>query len=101
FKKYYIDLSDASGQPSPLSAIYVLRDTRPPLKTGIDALALADAMRTLDYEAYRPGLRYNMGQIPKMLAHVAAMLGHAKVFRLVRPHGFEQLQGTVAALRAH
>jgi hypothetical protein len=100
-EKYYIDPFDARGQPSPLSAIYVLREARPPLKTGIGALALPDAMRMLDYEGYRPGLRAKIGQKPKRLAHTAAMLGHAKVFRLVRLRGFEHLQETVAALRAH
>jgi hypothetical protein len=101
FEKYFIDLSDARGQPSPLSAIYVLREPRHPLKTGITPLAVVDAMRTLDYEAYRPGFRAKMGKKPKMLAHAAAVLGHAKVFLLVRPRGFEHLQETVAALRAH
>ena len=101
FEKYYIDPSDARGQPSPLSAIYVLREARPPLQAGIENLALPDAMRTLDYEAYRPGLRAKIGQKPDMLAHAAAMFGHAKMFLLIRPHGFEHLQETVAAVQAH
>jgi hypothetical protein len=101
FEKYYIDVSDACGQPLPLSAIYVLRVARPPLKKGIDALALADAMRTLDHESYRPNLFVKRGQKPEMLAQAAATLGHAKAFLLVRPLGFDQLQETVAALRTH
>jgi energy-coupling factor transporter ATP-binding protein EcfA2 len=101
FEKYYIDPSDARAQPSPLSAIYVLREARPPLKAGIERLALPDAMRTLDYEAYRPGIRAKIGQKPEMLAYAAAMLGHARIFLLIRPRGFEHLQKTVAELRAH
>jgi hypothetical protein len=101
FEKYFIDQPGVSGQPSPLSAIYVLREARPPLKKGIDVLTLPDAMRTLDYEAFRPGLRAKMGHKPEMLAQAAAMLGHAKVFRLIRSRGFDQLQETVAALCAH
>jgi hypothetical protein len=101
FEKYYIHLSDACCQPSSLSAIYVLREARPPLKAGIEHLALADAMRMLEFEAYRPGLRATMAQKPEMLAHAAATLGHAKVFLLIRPLGFNHLQETVAALRAH
>jgi hypothetical protein len=101
FEKYFINPHCSLVEPPELSAIYVLREARPPLKVGIDTLALPDAMRTLDYEAYRPGLRARMGQTPEMLAHAAAMLGHAKVFLLVRPRGFEHLQETVAALRAH
>ena len=38
-----------------LCAIYVLRKLRPPLNAGIEPLALPDAMRALDYQAYRPG----------------------------------------------
>jgi hypothetical protein len=101
FEKYYIDPSDARAQPSPLSAIYVLRDLRPPLKAGIERMSLPDAMRALEYEAYRPQLRAKIGQKPEMLASAAATLGHAKVFRLVRPRGFEHLQETLAALHVH
>ena len=101
FEKYYIDPFDARVQPSPLSAIYVLREAQLRLKTGIERLALPDAMRTLDYEAYRPGLRAKFGQKPEMFAHAAAMLGHAKMFLLIAPRGFEHLRETVTALRAH
>jgi hypothetical protein len=100
-EKYYIDPTDARGQPSPLAAIYVLRELRPPLKAGIERLALPDAMRALDYEAYRPRLRAKIGQKPEMFAHGATMLGHAKVFLLVHQRGFEHLQETVAAVQAH
>ena len=101
FEKYYINPPDARAPPTPLSAVYVLREARPPLKRGIESLALPDAMRTLDYEAYRPGLRVKIGQKPEMLVRAAAVLGHAKMFLLIRPLGFEQLAETVAELRAH
>jgi hypothetical protein len=100
-EKYYIDPSDVRGQPSPLSAIYVLCEPRPSRKAGINAVALPDAMQMLDYESYRPAFRVKIGRKPEMLAHAAATLGHAKVFMLVRPRGFEHLQETVMALRAH
>ncbi|MGH6835911.1 MAG: HPr kinase/phosphorylase [Methylocella sp.] len=101
FEKYYIDPFDARAQPSPLAAIYVLREAQPRRKAGIERLALPDAMRTLDYEAYRPGLRAKIGQQPEMFAHAAATLGHAKMFLLFAPRGFEHLQETVTELRAH
>jgi len=101
FEKYYIDPFDARAQPSPLSAIYVLREAQPRCKAGIERLALPDAMRTLDYEAYRPGLRAKIGQKRQMFAHAAAMLGHAKMFLLIAPRGFEHLQETMNELRAH
>jgi hypothetical protein len=101
FEKYYIDPFDARAQPSPLSAIYVLREAQPRFKGGIERLALPDAMRMLDYEAYRPGLRAKIGQKPEMFAHAAAMLGHANMFLLIAPRGFEHLQETITELRAH
>jgi hypothetical protein len=64
-------------------------------------LALPDAMRTLDCEAYRPGLRAKIGQKPEVLAHEAAMLGQTKMFLLIRPLGFENLAETVAEVHAH
>ncbi|MGH6862916.1 MAG: HPr kinase/phosphorylase, partial [Methylocella sp.] len=101
FEKYFIDPFDARAQPSPLAAIYVLREAQPRLKARIERLALPDAMRTLDYEAYRPGLRAKIGQNPEMFAHAAAVLGHAKMFLLIVPRGFEHLRATVTELRAH
>jgi hypothetical protein len=58
-------------------------------------------MRTLDYEAYRPGLCAKIGQKPERFAHAAAMLGHAKMFLLIAPRGLEHLQETIAELHAH
>lgn len=101
FEKYYVDPTDTRAPPSLLSAVYVLREARPSLKEGVESLSLPDAMRTLDYEAYRPRFRAKLQQKPQAMAHVAAVLARAKVFRLVRPRGFEHLQETVAAVRAH
>jgi hypothetical protein len=101
FEKYFIDPSDARGQPSPLAAIYVLRDTHSSLQSGFERLALPDAVRALDYEAYRPGLRAKIGQKSEMLAHAAAIFGHVKMFLLIRPRGLEHLEETVAAVQAH
>lgn len=42
-----------------------------------------------------------IGQQPEMFAHAAAMLGHAKMFLLIAPRGFEHMQETIAELRAH
>ena len=101
-EKYYIDPSNFRAQPSSLSAIYVLRELRPPqTKVRIESLALPDALRMLDYETYRPGLRDKIGRKPEMLAHAAIVLGHAKIFLLMRPHGFQHLQEMIAELRAH
>jgi hypothetical protein len=102
FEKYYIDpFASTTAEPPRLSAIYILREARPPLKPGIDALALPDAVAALDHQAYRPGLRAQIGDPPQMLMQAAAMLSHTKVFMLTRPRDFAQMGGTVALVRAH
>ena len=90
-----------AAEPPRLSAIYVLRQTRPPFESGIEALALPDAMRMLEYEAYRPGLRHRLGSKPQMLMQAAAMFGHARAFRLRRPLGFEKMSAIVDELLTH
>ncbi|MGH7075149.1 MAG: HPr kinase/phosphorylase [Stellaceae bacterium] len=102
FEKYYIGpFASTAAEPPRLSAIYILREARPPLKPGIEALALPDAVAALDYQAYRPGLRARIGDRPQMLMQAAAMLGHAEVFTLTRPRDFARIGETVASLRAH
>jgi hypothetical protein len=101
FEKYYIEPFDTAAEPPRLSAIYVLREALRPIEESIQGLALPDAMRALDYETYLPELRVKMGHKPEMLARAAAMLGHARVFLLIRPRGFEHMPETVGALRAH
>jgi hypothetical protein len=101
FAKYFIEPQMSVAAPPHLSAIYVLREYRPPLKEGIEPLALPDAIRALDYQAYRPGLRDKIGQKPEMLAQAAAMLRHTKVFLLIHPRGFEHMARTVASVREH
>jgi hypothetical protein len=101
FEKYFIDSFNIVAEPPRLSAIYVIRETRLVAKTEIEGLSLPDAMRTLDYEAYRRRIRAKIGQKPEMVAQAAAMLKHARLFLLKRASGFEHLQETVAAMRAH
>jgi hypothetical protein len=100
-EKYYIEPADIRAKPTPLSAIYVLRDSRPPLEDGIEKAALPDAMRLLDQEAYRPAIRARLGVKPELLARAAGVLGHAAAFSLTRPRGFDHLPHTLAMLRAH
>jgi energy-coupling factor transporter ATP-binding protein EcfA2 len=101
FHKYFIEPHASAAVASRLSAIYVLREARPPMQAGIESLALPDAMRMLEYEAYRPGLRAKLGSKPEMLALAARVLGHAKAFRLTQTRGFEHMEETVARLRKH
>lgn len=101
FEKYYMEPSGAAVSPPLLSAIYILRDERPSIKKGITVLSLPDAVRALDYEAYRPGIREKIGQRPEMLLQAATTFRHAKVFWLIRPRGFEHMEETIASLLAH
>jgi hypothetical protein len=101
FEKYFVQPFDRIAEPPRLSAIYVLREARPSLQASIESLALPDAIRMLDYEAYRPVFRAKIRSRPTMLAQAAAVFGHAKAFVLIRPRGFEHLEETVAILRKH
>jgi hypothetical protein len=101
FQKYYIQPFDRIAEPPKLSAIYVLRDSHQAMQAGIESLALADAMRILEYQYYRPRIRAKMATKSEMLLQGAAVFGHAKVFLLNRPRGFEHMEETVAALRKH
>jgi hypothetical protein len=100
FEKYYIEPVDTASDPPALSAVFVLREARPPDEEGIECLALPDAMRTLECEMYRPGIRERMGLKPELIAHAAVTLSHARVFLLRRRRGFEHLDRTVAQVRA-
>jgi hypothetical protein len=101
FEKYLFAPPAVAKAAPRLAAIYVLRESRPPRPDGIAPLSTPDAMRMLDVEAYRPGLRARLGSKPAMLGQGAAMLCHARVFRLVYPRNFDQLDVTVATLRQH
>jgi hypothetical protein len=100
-EKYYIEPAAMRAEPTPLSAIYVLRDAQPPLEEGIETAALPDSMRMLEQESYRPAMRARLGIKPDLLARSAAVFGHAEAFRLVRARGFDHLPHTIAMLRAH
>jgi hypothetical protein len=101
FEKYFMTPSAGAVLSPRLTAIYVLRELRLPSEACIEPLTLPDAMRVLDIEAYRPGLRARIGSRPTMVAQGAAMLARAQVFRVLRPRGFEHMDATVAQLTAH
>ncbi len=109
FEKYFVQPPDITQEAPALAAIYSLQADRPPLKTGIEELDLPDAMRRLEFEAYRPRLRGMIGAKPgakpgaksDMLAQSAAVLRHARVFRLTRPRGFKHMPDTVSLVRRH
>ncbi len=101
FEKYFVAPAEVATEATPLRAIYVLRESRPPLTDGIEPLPLPDAMHMLDREAYRPGLRLKMGVRPELVAQSAGMLAHVRMFELTRPRDLARLPETVEALLAH
>ncbi|MBL6938499.1 MAG: hypothetical protein ISS15_02775 [Alphaproteobacteria bacterium] len=101
FEKYFVAPDITVSEPPRLSAIYLLSESQPPFAEGIEALALPDAVRMLEHEAYRPGLRRQLNSTSQMLAQVAATLRYVRVFRLTRPLGFERIAATVDAVMQH
>ena len=101
FEKYYIEPFNTASEPPILSAIFVLRDAHSPSDVGVKGLASPDAMRTLESEMYRPGLRAKIGRKPEQVTRAAATIGFAKVFLLTRLRGFERLNETIALVRRH
>ena len=101
FEKYYIEPIGTVRGPPILSAIFVLRESDTWSGSGIEELALPDAMKVLETETYRAGLRAKMGRKQELLAQWAALIGRAKVFLLKRPSGFDHLGETMALMRAH
>ncbi len=101
FEKYFVEPQATVRAPPLLVAIYVLRESRPPFKDGIEPLALPDAMRMLEHEAFRPGLRRQLTSTPQVLAQAAATLNHARAFRFTRSLGFEKMTATLDELVRH
>jgi hypothetical protein len=58
-------------------------------------------MRMLDFEAYRPSLRAQLGSRQAMVVQGAGLLRYTKVFRLAYPRDFDRLHATAASLREH
>jgi hypothetical protein len=101
FEKYFVAPKNPPASSTPLVAIYVLRELRPPRAAGIEALTLPDAMRLLQREAYRPGLLNKIGKKGDIFAKATTTLSHARTFTLTRQLGFEHLSQTLNELRAH
>jgi hypothetical protein len=100
-EKYFVSPDVTVGGPPLLTAIYELQDDRPPFKAGIEALALPDASRMLEREAYRPAMRRQLSSPDQVMSQAGATLRRARAFRLTLSHGFGLLDATVDALMRH
>ncbi|HXC54200.1 MAG TPA: hypothetical protein VNU97_02810 [Rhizomicrobium sp.] len=90
-----------SAKALPLGALYALRETRPPLRDGIEPPNIVDAMLLVRRAAYRPRLVFALEQRARYLQAAAAMTARAGVFFLNRPLDFAQLPAVIGGLERH
>ena len=100
-EKFYVE--PALSHPGRLlvSAAYVLRESRPPLKQGIHKRNILDAARLLSANAYRPLLVSRMAQSDRYFKAAAAIANSIDVFHLTRPLDFAAMPEIVSLLECH
>lgn len=101
FEKYYVEPLGTALEPPMLSALYVLCDIEQEEDEKIERLSLADAMRILECQVYRPELREHFCGKRAGLAQAAKLLTHIDVFLLPRRRGFEHLPRSLTLLQSH
>ena len=101
--KYYIEPPIAAASASPLrcGAVYVLREARGPIVSGIQRPNVVDAALLLRQNAYRTRLIKQMGQ-GELYFRLAAAIGNAGgVYHLSRELDFDTLPEVIAGLERH
>lgn len=101
FEKFFVAPGVSVIEPPLLAAIYVLRESRAPFTDGIEPMGLADAMRAIEREAYRPMLRRELSSQAAGVSQAAAILSHTRMFHFTRPLGFGRLDPALDALVGH
>ena len=100
-EKYYVEPRAASLVPLPLTAVYVLREARPPLTPGIDRPNIADAALLVRQNAYRPALVVRMRQRQLYFEAAASIVRSSGVFTLARRLDFAAMDEVIGWLEAH
>jgi hypothetical protein len=100
-RKYYVEPRAAAPRAIAIGAIYILRESRPPLVSGIAAPNIVDAAVLLRRNAYRPAMVRRMDQKDLYFRATAAIVQHAGLFTLTRALDFAAMPATIAALEAH
>jgi len=100
-EKYYVEPTQTFETPLPLGAVYALRETRPPLQSGIEQPNIVDAALILRRSAYRPQLVRRMGQRNDYFRAAATIANAAGIFHLTRPLDFKAMANVVASLERH
>ena len=100
-QKYYVEPRAATAAALPLSAIYVLREARPPHMPGIDRPNIVDGGLMVRYNAYRPAMVRRMAQADLYFQAAATISRRAGVFTLTREMNFTQMPVVMGWLEAH
>lgn len=101
-EKFYVEPpGEVLSEPMPVGAIYQIRETRPPLVTGIERPNVVDATLILRRNAYRPLLVARMGQAGIQFQNVTAVAARAGIFNLTRPQDFSALPAVLDMLERH
>jgi hypothetical protein len=108
-EKFFVEPTGAPAEPMagslpeplPLGAVYALRETRPPHKSGIERPNVVDAALILRRSAYRPLIVNRMGQKADYFRAATAIANAAGIFHLTRPLNFAALPEVVGGLAQH
>jgi hypothetical protein len=99
--KFFVAPRAAAGEPLPLGAIYVLRETRPPARDGIETANIVDASILVRANAFRPHLVRRLNQNTAYLSSAAGIAANAGVFVLNRPLDFAAMPAVIGSLEEH
>jgi hypothetical protein len=100
-EKFFIDPHNASTEPLPLGAVYVLREARPPLAAGISQPNVVDATLQLRRNAYRPSLVRQFDQKEAYFRAAALIANTAGIYHLTRALDFAAMPDVIASLERH
>jgi hypothetical protein len=100
-QKFYVEPVEAIMEALPLAAIYVLRETRPPLHDGIERANVVDATLLVRRNAYRPRLVVAMQQRARYFESAATIASAAGIYFLNRPLDFARMPDVIAGLEQH
>jgi hypothetical protein len=99
--KYYVEPCASSVKALPISAIYVLREARPPHRDGIDLAGLSEAAALIRANAYRPLMVDRLGQADLYFRAAVAIVRQAAVCHLTRALRFSEMPAVIDKLEAH
>ena len=100
-EKFYVEPHKARDGTLPLGAVYVLRETRPPLKDGIERPNVVDSALFIRRNAYRPRLIAAMAQKDSYFRSAATIAAGPGVFTLTRQLNFTEMPQVIERLEAH